>query len=1181
MLRPQEVINGRYQVEKLLGQGGMGRVYLADDNQFNQKVAIKIIHLDPGDSHLRFRREFRLMSRLEHPNVVSTVESGQYNNKPFLVMAYLSGGSLDQRYGGGAKNIKDTIKRLELIIQTCGALSYIHSQNIIHRDLKPENIMLEPDEQGNEQVFLMDFGLAKRTSQETMALTQEGAVMGTIAYMSPEQAQGTNVDARSDLYALGCILYWVLIGEPPLIGNTFVETLLKKMRNFAEPPSLYKSFLPHTLDAIVLKLLAKDPADRYSTAADIITDLHSVKVELNKEIDPKKEFVDKSDLPFTEGKVTAKDVTLAQLFNVPLIGRDDIWKKLCQASQDLVQGKGNTFILRGDMGMGISYLLTEFRREARSHGHRVLQLQHQQGINAPYQAWKIALGKFQEQHKSSFRRAMQGLEVDLATLLPELKQDASYDFPADIIQLRLYNAVDKLLASLAEENSLVLLADNLHLADEAALGLLSYLARGISSEKLLMVLALHPNQAPVKISKSLKAIEAESLTLLPLSDDAMQEFTTALLGGEVEQQLISYVKERAGGNPFFAKEILTALLKNRHIRRRAGLWEWTQEATTIPARIEDILMQNLERLSERAQKVASVASAIGRTFDFELLQELLKTDEDELLDDLNELLQAKVIAELNEENYRFSHLILREALHERMMLRRRDNYHKKIAEVLSNRKNTPPEILADHYAETKTPEKALPYALAAAKAAEKVFANDITEKYYRLALEVILKEDSEIPKIKLNLGKVLDRVGKWEEAEKLYKELRQYEAYSSQALHRLGCLAQKQGNLGISEDYLRKALSTSNAKLAIYSDLGRTLTHKSELDGARQVLQEALALAMNVDADEATRKWIIARAKIDLGTLEYHSGNREAAIDWLIAAKDYLGKDNKLLLAKIHNTMGLAYQDLGKLEIAKSCLKEAEKLYTDIGDAERALTALQNLGGNAILLEQESKALEIFAQVKKKAYRLGEDRLKAIATGNQGDLFLRQGRFQEAKEQLEEAYKTFKSLGFLHIEVHTRLNLSVCLARSGQLEESFEHLDAARELLKHSPHPLYEAFWQLCSGELVLRKKELHKALEELEKASELLIEVQADVEEIITVGLLKAEALLALEDRVRCQRDLEKISTLIKATSKSRLSLHATYLRALCSKDKLAIEELKDELKEKNMSYLINLVENTLTKKV
>ena len=999
--------------------------------------------------------------------------------------------------------------------------------------------------------------------------------MGTIAYMSPEQAQGAEVDARSDLYALGCVLYWVLVGEAPLMGNTFVETLLKKMRNFAEPPSVYKNFLPHTLDAVVLKLLAKVPADRYSTAEDVIKDLHDVQIELAKELEPDKEFLDKQT-SFSEEAVS-EDIVLAQLFNAPLVGRDAVREEFSQASKKLTQDQGNIFIIEAEMGMGLSSLLTEFRREARSHGHRILQLQHQQGMNAPYQAWKAALSQFQVQHKSDFRQARKGLEGDLATLLPEFEPTSAYNFPADIIQLRLYDAVDKLLFSLAKENSLVLLADNLHLADEATLGLLSYLARGRSGEKLLMVLALHPSQTSSTITKGLKSIRAEHLTLPPLSNEETKELITALLGGEVDPQIVSYVIERAAGNPFFVKEILNTLLKGKHIIRIAGLWEWAREATAIPASIEDILMQNLESLSESAQKATSVASAIGRNFDFELLQELLQADEDELLDDLDELLRAKIIEELDEENYRFSHLILCEVLHERMMSRRRRNYHQKIADILAQRKNIPPEILADHFAETKNPEKAVPYALAAAAAAEKIFANDITEKYYRLALEVLPENDTRLPEITLKLGKILDRIGKWEKAEELYKSLEQFENYQSQAFHRLGCLAQRQGNLSASEDYLRKALAHSKRKLAIYSDLGKTLTHKSELDNARKVLQEALNLARDIDVDEITQKWVIARAKIDLGTLEYHNGNCEAAINWLMAAREYIGEDNKLLLAKVHNTMGLAYQDSGQLDVAKSHLEKAEQLYTDIGDAERALTALQNLGGNAVLLEQETKALEIFSQVKKKAYRLGEDRLKAIATGNQGDLFLRQGSFKEAKEQLEEAYKTFKSLGFLHNEVHTRLNLSTCLARSDQLDEASEHLDAAKNLLQHSPHPFYEAAWQACSSELALRKGELQRANEELAKASELLIKAQADAEDMIPVDLLKAETFLVLGDKNACQQSLEEISQLTTNTSKARLDLHAAYLEALCNGDKEKIEELQDELKEKGMGYLIALIDKTL----
>lgn len=1177
MLKPQEVINDRYKVEKLLGQGGMGKVYLADDYRENQKVAIKVIHLDPGDSYLRFKREFRVMSRLKHSHVVHTIESGQHNEKPFLVMAYLSGGSLEDRYEGGCKNVAETIERLELIIQVCDALNYIHSQSIIHRDLKPENIMLEPNKDGKDRVFLMDFGLAKQTFQETMALTQAGAVVGTVAYMSPEQAQGGSLDARSDLYSLGCILYWMLIGEAPLLGNTFVETLLKKMREFAAPPSLYKEFIPHELDAVVLKLLAKNPADRYSTAADVIQDLKNIKIQFSKQLSSTHISLSEDEL-HTIDKPVSKDVTLAQLFHAPLIEREDIWQKLCLASQRLIQGKGDIFIIKADMGMGLSRLLTEFRRETRSHGNRVIQFQHRQGINAPYQAWKGALKTFRSQHPSDFIKASQGLESDLAILLPELSgKDIDYDLPADVMQLRLYDAVDRFLDRLAEQSSLVLLIDNLHLADEGTIGLFNYLSRGASKQKLLMVIALHNNQASSSILKTLKNIEAENCTLSPLSNEAMGELVIALLGGEVEKKLISYVIERAVGNPFFAQEILTSLLKNKHIKRRAGFWEWRGGRTSIPAGIEGVLMQNLERLSERAQKVASVASAIGRQFDFELLKTLLQIDEDDLLDDLDELLRAKIIEEFSEEQYRFSHLILREALHEKMMVRRKNNYHQKIADILSKQEDVAPEVLADHYAETKEPIKAFPYALAAARAAEKIFANDITEQYYRLAIKVLPKDNSQLPELKLSLGQVLERVGKWTEAEKLYKELEQIESYRPRAHHRLGCLAQKQGNLNTSEKYLRQALFESSTKLAVYSDLGRTLAHRSELDSARNVLQEALELAQSFELTAKMKNKVIARAQIDLGTLEYQSGNSSAAIKWLSIAKTNIDENNnKALLAKINNIMGLTYQNLGKFDLAEECFEVAKGLYMAIGDAERVLTVTQNLGNNAILLGEEQKALEILAQVKKKAYRLGEDRLKTIATSMQGDLFLSQGRFDKAKEYLQEAYQASQSLGFVHIEVHTRLSLCKCLVRSRQLIAASEQLSATKKLLNQFPHPYYEAFWQMCLGEVVLYKGELATALKELKLASEFLVKAQADPEDMISVNLLQAVTLLKLKELEPCQQMLIKATQIANNISKPRLKLHITYLQALCSNkqpEQSEILELQAELRENGLDYLMELL--------
>ncbi len=1181
MLRPQEVINERYQVEKLLGQGGMGRVYLADDNKEKQKVAIKIIHLDPGDSHLRFRREFRLMSRLEHPHVVSAVESGQYKNKPFLVMSYLSGGSLEQSYGGGAKDIKDTVKRLELIIQVCDALSYIHSQNIIHRDLKPDNIMLESDKEGNERVFLMDFGLAKRTSQETMALTQQGAVMGTIAYMSPEQAQGNKVDARSDLYALGCVLYWILIGEAPLMGNSFVETMLKKMSGFAEPPSLYKDFLPHTLDAIVLKLLAKNPADRYSIATDIITDLRSVQAELAKELTPDQDLASEESLPFIEKKTVSEEVELAQLFNVPLIGRDDVWQKLCQASKKLMQGSGNTFIVEAEMGMGISYLLTEFSREARSHGHRVLRLQHQQGINAPYQAWKAALSEFQKQHKSSFNHALKGLEVDLATILPELKQDTNnglYDFPADIIQLRLYNAVDRLLACLAEESSLVLIADNSQLADEAALGLLSYIARGISGEKMLMVIAFHPNQAPVKILKNLRAIEAESLTLQPLNSEVMQELITALLGGEVEQQLIAYVTERAAGNPFFVKEILMALLKDKHIGRRAGLWEWTRAETAIPAGIEDILMQNLERLSEGAQKVASVASAIGRTFDFELLQELLQIDEDQLLDDLDELLRAKVIEELTEENYRFSHLILREILHERMMLRRKHNYHKKIANTLSERKNTPPETLADHYAETKNPEKAVPYALEAARKAEKVFANDVAERYFRLALKCIEKDSesneyiNEKAQIRLELGKILERIGKWDEAKVLYEESLDDSSLRSQALHQLGRLYHNQSNLPQSVEYLRKAIEIAPKDVKIYRDLGSSLGTSDNFAEAEATLLLALNLAIENQNPLPT-----ARVQLDLGYLEYRKSNWDKALEWFKSVRKLTNeKEQSLEYARLNFLEGATHLRMGDINNALTLLEKAYHTYQHIGDLGKAASSLHQVGGAYLSKGDLKQATKALTKVGQQARRLGNTKLQASSSATLGWALQKQGNYQEALKLLEEAYALLAKQGFTSTALHYHLNVVVVAARHGKIVDARVHCQSIEVNLEKIDVPYLQALFNLTLGEVELRDHNFQRATTLLTQAIEQLEELHCQ-QELLEAYILLAENQLALKQYEACEHSLHKAKQLAVGFDDPLLESHIRYLAALCSRDEQEILKQERELALQGQEHLTKLVKATV----
>ena len=229
------ILDGRYQLGSLLGAGGMARVYVATDRVLERQVAVKV--LSPSDAQdplfvERFRREARAAARLNHPNIVAVFDSGSDADQPYLVMEYVPGQSLAQLLHRQGRLVPR--QAVELAIQVCAALAAAHAQGLVHRDIKPANVLISPD----GQVKVTDFGIVKASAATT--LTGTGTVLGTPAYLSPEQAQGHPVDARSDLYGLGCVLYELVCGSPPFGSGTDrspVAIATRHVRELPEPPS--------------------------------------------------------------------------------------------------------------------------------------------------------------------------------------------------------------------------------------------------------------------------------------------------------------------------------------------------------------------------------------------------------------------------------------------------------------------------------------------------------------------------------------------------------------------------------------------------------------------------------------------------------------------------------------------------------------------------------------------------------------------------------------------------------------------------------------------------------------------------------------------------------------------------------------------------------------------------------
>ncbi len=274
MIAGGTLIDGRYETLQRVGSGGMADVYLCEDRLLGRKVAVKVLHhrfAEDQEFVERFRREASSAAGLSHPNVVAVFDRGEWDGTYYIAMEYLPGRTLKEIVRGGGP--LPAAAAIDVVLQICRAARFAHRRGVIHRDLKPHNVIL--DEEGRAKVT--DFGIA-RAGASDMTLT--GSIMGTAQYLSPEQAQGHAVTAGSDLYAVGVVLYELLVGRVPFDGETAVTIALQHISSMAAPPSAANPAVPAELDAIVMRALAKDPAARYGSAEDLIADLEAVRAKL-------------------------------------------------------------------------------------------------------------------------------------------------------------------------------------------------------------------------------------------------------------------------------------------------------------------------------------------------------------------------------------------------------------------------------------------------------------------------------------------------------------------------------------------------------------------------------------------------------------------------------------------------------------------------------------------------------------------------------------------------------------------------------------------------------------------------------------------------------------------------------------------------------------------------------------
>ena len=740
---PRSFKDGRYTVKGSLGEGGTKSVYLAHDTLLDRDVAFALIKTQGLDDIGRERvlREAQAMGRLgDHPNIVQLHDLGEENGQPYMVLPVMTGGAIDGLIDSAPEHRLPLKQAIDIAGDVCNGLQFAHSKGVIHRDLKPGNVWLTAE--GTAKIG--DFGLA--IAADRSRLTQANMVVGTPWYMAPEQAMGGEVDNRSDLYSLGCMLYHMVAGRAPFLGDDPLAILGQHINTAPVAPTWHNSSCTRPLEALILRLMAKAPAERPESAADVLLALQSTDATMGDEVGPAQEDAN----------------TLDSLAGGVFVGRQREMGELKAALEDALSGRGRLVTLVGEAGIGKTRTAQELTTYAGLRGARVLwgRCYEDQGA-PPYWPWVQAVRSYVRDHDPQVLHSDMGagaadiaaIVSDVAQRLPDVTPSPALTDQAD--RFRLFDSITTFLKSAATRQPLVLMLDDLHWADESSLLLLQFVTRELSGARLLLVgtcrIGTRSRQHP--LAATLAELARESpyarVDLKGLTQKDVGRFIEVTSGSMPPSGLVEAVYAQTEGNPLFVTEVVRLLVQEGELTPDsvASRKSWT---VTIPEGVREVIGRRLDRLSERCNQTLTVASVIGREFTVDQLRPL--TDdlpEERLLDVLEEALSARVIEELPQDigRYQFTHALIQDTLAGELSITRRVRLHARVAEALeglygANAADHAAE-LAHYFAEAEAvlgPEKLVRYSLIAGERA--LAASAYEEALAHLQRALVAKEGS-------------------------------------------------------------------------------------------------------------------------------------------------------------------------------------------------------------------------------------------------------------------------------------------------------------------------------------------------------------------------------------------------------------------------------------------------------
>jgi serine/threonine protein kinase/tetratricopeptide (TPR) repeat protein len=1117
MIRKQEFMEqiGHYKIVEKLGSGGMGAVFKAFDSVLEREVAIKVMHrhlLEDEKNDERFMREARAAARLVHPHVVTIHEVGKAECGRYIVMEYIQGLPLTKILD--AEGALKPERAIKLIIQILDALRSAHAMGILHRDIKPDNLLVTV----NDNVKILDFGIAKISTNQ--GLTFAGDILGTVEYMAPEQMLGELVDHRCDLYAAGVVLYQILTGRLPFVGESAVSIVFKKLNEEPAPPSYYNRDVRESLDQVVLKAIHGNGDERWSTAEAFSQALEALlKAGEIAPMAPQTGVLPLSpdlEVKAEEGVEFDKPNKLRAVF----VGREKEFKKLANLLNQATRGSGQTVIIMGEAGVGKSSLATRLRNYAEHNQVWVLSgaCLYQEGMDAYLPFIDALRGFFGTQSHGlpdEERQKLKDMVREKVPLLMEFTErfmtvvaspnpnESSAPSPNNS---NLFEGIYLLISLLSNIRPLVLIIDDLQWADDSSLRLFHYLSREVAGNRVLLLgisrtdrYDLHHNGKPAMIVDMLARMRregtCEQITLERLSrDECDYLIDESLISTMFPDEFYETLYRETKGNPFFVLEHLKLLRETGGILFEEGAWYENKGGfkLEVPNRVEDVFLRRLSGLTDEEREILQVAAVIGYKFDVSLVSQLLEISKIKLLKIMQRIEREAQILASTEKGFQFEHPILRDLLYNEIAPTLRQEYHLMVATELEKIHGHDLGHLvgetAQHFRRGGEHLKAVPLLYQAGLRAFELSAYREASLFFEEVMDSAELSGLPLPSpqapsvdestLYLKLGICYEEIGDWEQSLEAYNKLLALSEQNEQpqgqidALRRMGRVHDKLGNwetaLAAYERCLRIVHQhpLPNVLSRIYNSIGLIYFSKGDYDWALQYFNLTIQ-SVDSEAGEYDRAHVLT----NIGIIANIRGDYSAALEnYHQALKIYESKNERKGLARVYHNIGMTHSDCREWTKAVDAFEHCLKLADEVQDKQMCALTYLNMGKAYARQENISKARDYTEKALKRFKRMGDILSVAEAYHVFGIIHAARGDFAEAEKFLKESIRINLQKGFQD-------GLAEAFLSHGNLCRDHGQIACAREYY----HKAAEAFEKL---NMEAKTTEIKKLIEELSTCS-------------------------------------------------------------------------------------------------